>query len=152
MTAGFLDGLPFADDGPAVADGRWALEQLLTFANVSATIRSVVVKLQDGTLWVNSPQWPTGEFCALLDELGQVSHIFSDKTGTLTSNLMSFRRCYVCGVEYGVGETAIAKSLRAMAEDADRPPEVAISQRRRVQVAPRHARRRRRLRVEEEGA
>jgi P-type E1-E2 ATPase len=38
---------------------------------------------------------------SLLDELGQVSHIFSDKTGTLTSNLMSFRRCYVCGVEYG---------------------------------------------------
>ena len=66
---------------------------------------------------------------SLLDELGQVSHIFSDKTGTLTSNLMSFRRCYLCGVEYGVGETAIAKSLRAMAEDADRPPEVALSHR-----------------------
>lgn len=53
----------------------WALEQLLTFANVSATIRTVVVKLQDGTLWVNSPQWPTGEFCALLDELGPVGHV-----------------------------------------------------------------------------
>ena len=66
---------------------------------------------------------------SLLDELGQVSHIFSDKTGTLTSNLMSFRRCYVCGVEYGVGETAIAKSLRAMAEASDRPPEVKVSTR-----------------------
>ena len=53
----------------------WALEQLLTFANVSATIRSTVVKLKDGTLWVNSPQWPTGELCALLDELGPVGHI-----------------------------------------------------------------------------
>ena len=53
----------------------WALEQLLTFANVSATIRSTVIKLQDGTLWVNSPQWPTGELCALLDELGPVGHI-----------------------------------------------------------------------------
>ena len=53
----------------------WALEQLLTFANVSATVRTVVVKLKDGTLWVDSPQWPTGEFCALLDELGPVGHV-----------------------------------------------------------------------------
>ena len=53
----------------------WALEQLLTFANVSATIRSTVIKMKDGTLWVNSPQWPTGELCALLDELGPVGHI-----------------------------------------------------------------------------
>ena len=53
----------------------WALEQLLVFANVSATIRTVVVKMSDGQLWVNSPQWPTGELCALLDELGPVGHI-----------------------------------------------------------------------------
>lgn len=53
----------------------WALEQLLVFANVSATIRTIVVKLSDGKLWVNSPQWPTGEFCALLDELGSVGHV-----------------------------------------------------------------------------
>eukprot|EP00614_Pseudopedinella_elastica_P017895 CAMPEP_0172650914 /NCGR_PEP_ID=MMETSP1068-20121228/242535_1 /TAXON_ID=35684 /ORGANISM="Pseudopedinella elastica, Strain CCMP716" /LENGTH=425 /DNA_ID=CAMNT_0013465291 /DNA_START=2047 /DNA_END=3324 /DNA_ORIENTATION=- len=53
----------------------WALEQLLVFANVSATVRTVVVKLQDGSLWVNGPQWPTGEFCALLDELGPVAHV-----------------------------------------------------------------------------
>ena len=51
---------------------------------------------------------------SLIDELGQVSHIFSDKTGTLTSNLMEFRRCYVftpAGRAYGVGETAISRSL-----------------------------------------
>ena len=53
----------------------WALEQLLTFANVSATVRTVVVRLKDGSLWVDGPQWPTGEFCALLDELGPVGHV-----------------------------------------------------------------------------
>jgi hypothetical protein len=53
----------------------WALEQLLTFANVTATIRTNVIRLQDGGLWVHSPQWPTGEFCHLLDELGPVKHV-----------------------------------------------------------------------------
>ena len=53
----------------------WALEQLLTFANVSATVRTIVIRLKDGSLWVNGPQWPTGEFCELLDELGPVRHV-----------------------------------------------------------------------------
>lgn len=53
----------------------WALEQLLVFANVTATVRTVVVKMEDGGLWVNGPQWPTGEYCALLDELGPVKHV-----------------------------------------------------------------------------
>ena len=47
----------------------WAFEQLLTFSNVSATIKTTVVRLESGGLWVHSPQWPTGEFCHLLDEL-----------------------------------------------------------------------------------
>ena len=56
---------------------------------------------------------------ALLDELGQVSHIFSDKTGTLTSNHMEFRRCFIFhpdGQAYGCGETAISKSLAESAQ------------------------------------
>jgi magnesium-transporting ATPase (P-type) len=62
---------------------------------------------------------------SLLDELGQVSHIFSDKTGTLTSNHMEFRRCFVLGattgVAYGCGETAISKSLRERRAAETRP-------------------------------
>lgn len=55
----------------------WALEQLLTFANVTATIRCNVVRLEStGGLWVHSPQWPTGEFCSLLDSIGgAVEHV-----------------------------------------------------------------------------
>lgn len=54
----------------------WSLEQLLTFQNVTATVRTTVVKLGGGGgLWVNSPQWPTGEFLHLLDELGTVKHV-----------------------------------------------------------------------------
>jgi hypothetical protein len=55
--------------------GAWAFEQLLTFANVTATIRTNVIQLETGGLWVHSPQYPTGEFCHLLNELGTVEHV-----------------------------------------------------------------------------
>ena len=48
----------------------------------------------------------------LNDDLGQVGYIFSDKTGTLTANLMQFRKCLVDGVSYGVGDSAIGRSVK----------------------------------------
>jgi phospholipid-translocating ATPase len=39
------------------------------------------------------------------DDLGQIEYIFSDKTGTLTQNVMEFQKCSIQGVVYGEGIT-----------------------------------------------
>ncbi|KAI9887929.1 MAG: hypothetical protein M1823_000318 [Watsoniomyces obsoletus] len=41
----------------------------------------------------------------LSDDLGQIEYIFSDKTGTLTQNVMEFKKCTINGVPYGEAYT-----------------------------------------------
>lgn len=47
----------------------------------------------------------------LNEELGQVEYVFSDKTGTLTRNVMDFRKFCVQGVIYGEGMTEIKRNV-----------------------------------------
>lgn len=51
---------------------------------------------------------------SLVEELGQIEYIFSDKTGTLTCNMMEFKQCSIGGIQYA---DEVPEDKRAITQD-----------------------------------
>lgn len=51
---------------------------------------------------------------SLVEELGQIEYIFSDKTGTLTCNMMEFKQCSIGGIQYA---DEVPEDKRAINQD-----------------------------------
>jgi magnesium-transporting ATPase (P-type) len=111
---------------PGGAGGLTAFYSVLTFwvayshlIPISLNVAIEVLKLTQGALVgrdakmydAETEKYALSRTSDLIEELGQVDFVFSDKTGTLTQNKMMFRKCSVNGVIYGEGEGEALRML-----------------------------------------
>ncbi|KAG9321717.1 hypothetical protein KVV02_006631 [Mortierella alpina] len=72
---------------------------------------------------VELDQFCTPKTWNLTDDLGQIEYVFSDKTGTLTRNIMEFKKCSINGKIYGnnavSGQTDAEMGLQMMNEGGE---------------------------------
>jgi phospholipid-transporting ATPase len=77
------------------------------FVPISLLVTMEIIHLFQSVIMMNDEKLRTDDIYAvvqssnLTEELGQIEYVFSDKTGTLTKNLMVFKKISVAGKAYG---------------------------------------------------
>lgn len=60
-----------------------------------------MINWDEGMCYEKTKTYAKARTTTLNEELGQIQYIFSDKTGTLTQNIMTFNKCSINGQSYG---------------------------------------------------
>ncbi|KAI9364414.1 hypothetical protein DFJ73DRAFT_809180 [Zopfochytrium polystomum] len=89
--------------------------------DVSKTIQAYMISLDEDFYDPETNKYLQPRAWNLCDDLGQIEYIFSDKTGTLTCNVMDFRKCSINGVMYG--ESSFSEGSSDLRERAARRQE-----------------------------
>lgn len=112
------------DDNPSLNGLVSFANSLITFQNivpialyisfeVVRTIQALFIFEDHDIYYEKNSRRTTAKSWNLSDELGQIEYIISDKTGTLTQNLIIFRQCAINGCVYkGGGEAPPEKEGR----------------------------------------
>lgn len=95
--------------------GNWNI-MFSYFMPISLYVSLEMVKYMQGYMIAKDQEMFSEEYkistkvqtSSLNEELGQIQYIFSDKTGTLTKNIMEFKRVEIKGQVYGRGSEDIS--------------------------------------------
>ncbi|WFD04967.1 P-type phospholipid transporter [Malassezia vespertilionis] len=119
------------DDNPNINGLIAFANSLITFQNfvpislyisfeVVRTIQALFIFEDHDMYYEKAKRRTTAKSWNLSDELGQIQYIISDKTGTLTQNLMIFRECSVGGTIYKGENAAEAVELLASRQRSEK--------------------------------